>query len=114
MALGSPQVISHLQGCRADWEMVHRQVLCLRLAQGLSLWVTLAKNTRDVCCVAGVERPDWGGGCLGVVAVGKEEMACGEEGNAPRWACAWRACLLKRSSALVFQQPLSLCKRLFS
>ena len=104
----------HLQGCHADYKMVHRQVPCPRLAQGLRLWVTLAKNTRDVLCVAGVVGPDCGGERLGVVAVGKEEMARREEGNAPRWACAWQACLLKRSSALVFQQPLSLCKRLFS
>ena len=65
--------------------------------------------------VTGVVEPDRGGRCPVGVAVGRKERetASWEEGEALRWACAWRACLLKLSSALVFQQPLSLCKSLF-
>lgn len=81
MALGPPKMTPHLQGRHAGWEMAQRTFPCPGLAQGQRPWVTLAKNTHDVSCVAGVLGPDCGGRRLGVVAEGREEMASREEGN---------------------------------
>lgn len=62
---------------------------------------------------AGSVGPDRGGrGPVGVAA-GRAGTASWEEGEPLRRACVWRACLLKLSSALAFQQPLSRCKSLF-
>lgn len=93
--------------------MAHRQVPRPGLAQGQRLWVILLKNSYDVSLCGWRGGPDRGAGARGCGRGrwGAGGMLRGREGAEMRVRLAGTP--FKRSSASVFQQPLSLCKSLF-